>query len=333
MHRKLPICVFLIFAFVFAFIGCSFQSSGSPSGKDAGEEAADTKEASSGIGNAKAAGKKAEAGGRATVQTCLVPEASGDVTYGDDTVSIDASHTDEGYVMIRYQGGASKVKVQIMVPDSTTYTYTLAGSSYETFPLSEGDGSYKVDVLEHVQDDMYALAFSQEMQVELADEFRPFLYPNQYAWFTRDDETVACGIRLSGESADDLDYVERVYLYIIENITYDEELAATVTGGYLPDVDRTLKTKKGICFDYASLMAAMLRSQGIPTKLQIGYSGEAYHAWISVYLTEIGWVDSIIEFDGKHWSLMDPTLAAGNSRSSLKKYIGDGKNYTVKYSY
>ena len=259
MHRKLPICVFLIFAFVFAFIGCSFQSSGSPSGKDAGEEAADTKEASSGIGNAKAAGKKAEAGGRATVQTCLVPEASGDVTYGDDTVSIDASHTDEGYVMIRYQGGASKVKVQITVPDSTTYTYTLAGSSYETFPLSEGDGSYKVDVLEHVQDDMYALAFSQEMQVELADEFRPFLYPNQYAWFTRDDETVACGIRLSGESADDLDYVERVYLYIIENITYDEELAATVTGGYLPDVDRTLQTKKGICFDYASLMAAMLR--------------------------------------------------------------------------
>jgi hypothetical protein len=32
---------------------------------------------------------------------------------------------------------------------------------------------------------------------------------------------------------------------------------------------------------------------------------------------------NIIEFDGKSWSLMDPTLAAGNSRSSLKKY-GDG---------
>ena len=43
------------------------------------------------------------------------------------------------------------------------------------------------EALEHVQDDMYALAFSQEIQVELADEFRPFLYPNQYAWFTRDD--------------------------------------------------------------------------------------------------------------------------------------------------
>ena len=46
-----------------------------------------------------------------------------------------------------------------------------------------------------------------------------------------------------------------------------------------------------------------------------------------------GWVDNIIEFDGKDWSLMDPTLAASNSASSVKKYIGDGSNYTVKYSY
>lgn len=330
MHRKFLVCVLLIFVFVFSFIGCSFQSSGFPSKKAAGEKPAETKGSTGTSGDAV---QKSAGGQRTTVKNCLVPEASGDVVYGDDTVSIDASHVSEGYVMIRYQGSASKVKAQITVPDATTYTYTLSGGSYETFPLSEGDGSYRVDVLENVRDDMYALVFSQDIQVKLTDEFRPFLYPNQYAWFTQDDDAVSCGVSLSDESADDLDYVERVYLYIIENIVYDEELAATVTSGYLPDVDRTLKTKKGICFDYASLMAAMLRSQGIPTKLQIGYSGDAYHAWISVYLAQIGWVDGIIEFDGKHWSLMDPTLAASNSRSSIKKYIGDGKNYTVKYSY
>ena len=169
--------------------------------------------------------------------------------------------------------------------------------------------------------------------MELAGEFRHFLYSYPYSRFTRDDETVACGIRLSGESADDLDYVERVYLYIIENITYDEELAATVTGGYLPDVDRTLKTKKGICFDYASVMSSMLRSQKIPTKLEVGYAGEAYHAWISVYLEDVGWVDNMIEFDGKSWSLMDPTFAAGSNNKALKEFIGDGSNYVVKYSY
>lgn len=80
-------------------------------------------------------------------------------------------------------------------------------------------------------------------------------------------------------------------------------------------------------------MGAMLRSQGIPTKLEVGYSGDAYHAWISSYTKESGWIDGVIQFDGDTWTLMDPTLAAGNSASSVKKYIGDGSNYVVKYSY
>ena len=80
-------------------------------------------------------------------------------------------------------------------------------------------------------------------------------------------------------------------------------------------------------------MSAMLRSQRIPTKLEVGYSGDVYHAWISCYVDEIGWVDNIIEFDGKNWSIMDPTLAANNSASDVKKYAGNGKNYVTKYTY
>ena len=30
---------------------------------------------------------------------------------------------------------------------------------------------------------------------------------------------------------------------------------------------------------------------------------------------------------------MDPTLAANNDEASVKKYVGDGSNYIVKYSY
>ena len=51
-----------------------------------------------------------------------------------------------------------------------------------------------------------------------------------------------------------------------------------------------LAQKKGICFDYAALMTAMLRSQDIPTKLVVGYTGNLYHAWINVYLEGQGWV-------------------------------------------
>ena len=98
-------------------------------------------------------------------------------------------------------------------------------------------------------------------------------------------------------------------------------------------MDETLKSGKGICFDYAALMSAMLRSQRIPVRLEVGYVGEIYHAWISCYIEDVGWVDDIIEFDGKNWSLMDPTLAANNDKDSTKEYIGDKSRYIVKYSY
>ena len=71
----------------------------------------------------------------------------------------------------------------------------------------------------------------------------------------------------------------------------------------------------------------------MPTKLVTGYSGKAYHAWVSVYLEKRGWVDHIIFFDGKKWTLMDPTLGANNDEKEVKKYVGDGSNYTEKYVY
>lgn len=263
----------------------------------------------------------------------LVPKASGTIVYGNDTVSIDASNTGEGYVMLQYKGKADKAKLQITIPDSTVYTYTLTTGSYETFPLTGGNGHYHMDVLEHAQDDLYALAFSRNIDVTIKDKFKPFLYPNQYVWFTADSRAVKLGQEISGKSSDDLDYVAKVYDYVIHHIKYDDKKAEDTPTDYIPNLDETLKTDKGICFDYASLMAAMLRSQSIPTKLEVGYSGEVYHAWVSVYMKEKGWIDNIIEFDGRSWSLMDPTLGANNSAKAVGKYISDGSNYIVKYSY
>lgn len=272
-------------------------------------------------------------GTRESLHEFLLPEATGAVAYGNESASIDASNTSEGYVMISYTGAAQKAKVQITDPSGTVYTYTILVSSYQTFPLSGGNGSYHIDVLENVQDDLYAMVFSQDIEVTIADEFKPFLYPNQYSWFTADMQAIKLGIELSDSSSGDLDFVGRVYTYVTENISYDMALAADVPLNYIPDIDTTLSKKTGICFDYASLMTALLRSQGVPTKLEVGYSGTAYHAWISVYLEETGWVNNIIEFDGNSWSLMDPTLGSNNDNEAVGQYIGDGTNYMVKYHY
>jgi transglutaminase-like putative cysteine protease len=134
------------------------------------------------------------------------------------------------------------------------------------------------------------------------------------------------------DTATDLEALEAIYDYVVQNITYDEVKAETVEAGYLPDVDETLATGTGICFDYAALMTAMLRSRDIPCRLVIGYSGDIKHAWIDVYIRSVGWVDQAISFDGDTWTRMDPTFDANSEQSEdIRNYIGNDENYTVQY--
>ena len=99
-------------------------------------------------------------------------------------------------------------------------------------------------------------------------------------------------------------------------------------------VDDILAAKKGICFDYAAVMTAMLRSQNIPCKLVVGYAGTIYHAWIDVYVDGTGWIAGAIRFDGKDWTLMDPTFVSSGKRSpSIMEYVTTDSNYSQKYAY
>lgn len=285
-------------------------------------------------GSSSASRKEHSGPPRDSTPKVLTPSADGVNVYQNDFASIDASNTSQGYVMVKYNGANEKVKLQITCPDQSCYTYLISGrGAYDTFPLTAGNGSYTLQVLENVAGDTYTVSLTQSINVSIEDEFLPFLYPNQYVNFHTDSKAVSKGSDLAKDTYSDLDVVQNIYNYVIKNISYDTEKAQNVSYGYVPDVDDTLSSKKGICFDYAALMTSMLRSQNIPTKLEVGYSGDAYHAWISTYIDDKGWVDDIIQFDGDTWQIMDPTLAATNDSAAVKKYVGDGSHYVVKYTY
>ena len=285
-------------------------------------------------GSSSASRKEHSGPPRDSTPKVLTPSADGVTVYQNDFASIDASNTSQGYVMVKYNGTNEKVKLQITCPDQSCYTYLISDrGAYDTFPLTAGNGSYALQVLENVAGDTYTVSLAQSINVSIEDEFLPFLYPNQYVNFHTDSKAVSKGSDLAKDTYSDLDVVQDIYNYVIKNISYDTEKAQSVSYGYVPDVDDTLSSKKGICFDYAALMTSMLRSQNIPTKLEVGYSGDAYHAWISTYIDDKGWVDDIIQFDGDTWQIMDPTLAATNDSAAVKKYVGDGSHYVVKYTY
>lgn len=264
---------------------------------------------------------------------CLVPQASGITQYTNDLACIDVSNTSEGYLMVSYKGKNPKVKLQITGPDAVTYTYNLEKTGFEAFPLSAGSGNYKAAVYENVTGNQYSTALSKNFDVTIKNTFGPNLYPNQYVDFNAGSLVVSKAKELAQNCSNDLDVVSKVYNFVSSTITYDHQKAATVQSGYTSNVDTILCSGTGICLDYAAVMTSMLRSQSIPTRLEVGYAGSAYHAWISTYITDIGWVNGIIQFDGQNWSLMDPTFAANSSEAALKSFIGDGTNYHTKYVY
>jgi len=271
----------------------------------------------------------------AALPTMLMPEASGEKVKKTAKAEIDYSNTEDGYVMVRYTAKTTKrIKAQVKGPDAT-YTYNIpVGAKWTTLPLTAGNGSYKITVYQNVTGSKYAAVTSVTTGVKLADEFAPYIRPNQYVNYEAAPKTIAKAAELTKGTKDTMAKVEKVYDYVVDNLRYDYDRAATVKSGYLPELDSVLAEKKGICFDYASLMTGMLRSQGVPCRLLIGYAGTQYHAWISVWTAEQGWVDGVIRFNGTSWQRMDPTFASTAQRSSsVMNYIAADANYVVSYQY
>lgn len=269
----------------------------------------------------------------------LLPSHPGVKVEKNKRAELDYSNAADGYVMVYFHAQTTKrLKVKIQGPTTEGgYQYNLTQGEWTTFPLSDGNGSYSIKVYEETSGNKYAAVLSKTVSVTMTDEFAPFIRPNQYVDYANATNTLEKAKELTAGETDPLKKVEKVYNFVVRNLTYDTALAQSVQSGYLPDLDKVLAAQKGICFDYAALMTAMLRSQDVPCKLVVGYVGSknpAYHAWISVWTKDQGWVDGAIFFDGSAWQRMDPTFASsGKGSQAIMQYIGDGSNYSERYLY
>jgi transglutaminase-like putative cysteine protease len=74
----------------------------------------------------------------------------------------------------------------------------------------------------------------------------------------------------------------------------------------VPVLDSVFNAKKGICFDFSSLFGGVLRSQGIPTRLVMGYipelgDGTVLHAWNEIWI-DYRWVAVDATFDAAYFA-------------------------------
>ena len=319
MHRKRHICLILAFVSLLLLCACPSDSTTEPPPEpEPSFSLEEQTTARSGI-----------AAYAAPDFTDAVFNASEAVGNGNS--HIDLSSVSQGYVAVSAVS-ESRLKFQV-IKDDFTYNYDISSQGLPSvFPLQSGDGEYRFRIMENVTESKYTELYSAIAEVVLADEFQPFIRPNSYVNYSRASNCVKIASDLASTAANAPEAAAEIYRFIVANIRYDPEKAATVKSGYLPDPDETLAAGKGICFDYASLAAAMLRSQGIPAKLICGYvaPNDLYHAWNMFYTPETGWVTVEYEVRGDSWNRIDLTFAAGGANSD---FIGDGSNYTDLYTY
>lgn len=254
------------------------------------------------------------------------------VVYGANGTRIDVSSLQAGYVGA---SGVSPARLNFEVScGDMSYHYVLPNDGTPIIcPLNMGNGVYSFTVWQNTTGDRY-VEFSAPVVVDVAleSEFAPFLRPSFYCRYDPASACVALANELTVDAENQGDALASIYDWIVANVDYDYDKAAIAPTlkNYIPFPDETMQTKIGICFDYSSLAAAMLRSQGIPCTVMTGYVApdNVYHAWNQVYIDGT-WKTASIAINAGTWSLIDTTFAAGGAT----KFIGDGSNYTNRYTY
>ena len=236
------------------------------------------------------------------------PESSGEYIASDGKLIIDASHMDQGYIMCCVSAPTShRLKVRMTYATGAQLDYDLDNDGdYVVFPLQLGSGNYDFALYENVSGSKYSAEGKVSLTAQLNDENAAFLVPNQYVDYVRTTNAVL----KSDELATQGDIYQTVCDFMTNEFSYDFVRAKTIAAGTLPEIEQCFDARSGICQDLSAVMVCMLRVQGIPAKLMIGYADKYYHAW------------TVAVVDGQE-VFFDPTHAIGclnASRYTIERF-------------
>ena len=223
---------------------------------------------------------------------------------------IDSSMAKDGYVTVTYPQKITKIMKVIVQKDDEKYTYDLKSNDEIKYPLQMGTGQYKVTVYENISGTKYKAVDSVSFNVAAIDEKSVYTISNPIINYSKEMISIVELNKLVESSKNTTEKVDTIYNYMISKITYDMDKIKNLKSDYVPVIDEVYLTNKGICYDYSSLFASILRDLNIPTRLVMGYAPNVngYHAWNQIFI------------DGK-WITTDTT------------YDAQAKSYKINYSF
>lgn len=218
----------------------------------------------------------------------------GSVAKAENGVNI--ANNGNGTVTVKYDNENQK-KIAVTVKKTgqdSQYNYFVSDTDVNlSVPLTAGNGTYQVSVLKNIKDSQYSPLMSTEVKLELKDSKSAYLTSNDMIRWSKKNAAIKKANKLTKKYKSQENKIKVLYKYLVKNYDYDYAKFSKNTSGnlayYTPDISKTYKSKKGICYDMSALTASMMRSVGVHTKMVTGYpkskyyNGSQYHAWNQVY--------------------------------------------------
>ncbi len=152
-------------------------------------------------------------------------------------------------------------------------------------------------------------------------------------WDTNDTSIKRLSNLLTANQTTVYGKVKAIYLWVADNIEYDNEKYNSSINGVPTEqytASRTLALKRGVCVDISNLFIALCRASGIPAVAMTGntYNGvsggdnvDNGHAWSAAYIPGYGWAE--VDATWKQFARLDAVHVA---RSRIR-WASDSDGY------
>jgi len=206
------------------------------------------------------------------------------VTLAGD--SFDTWFSFQGTVTEKYTG----IIVRTVLGEDQAYYYypavgnTVAGAVYLRF----GEGTYRVDINLVKPSNPGVISYDSLARVQIKNTDNGDMRYLLPSWGIESSNPVITkkARQIVGQAGDDYSRTKAIFGWVSKNMVYDMD---KFRRGEFYDNDgavKALQTQKGLCRDYANLVTAMCRAEGIEARTVIGEAGTGGtwygHAWNEV---------------------------------------------------
>lgn len=231
----------------------------------------------------------------------------------------------EGHIRISGSSTKSKIKLLVIGVDKQTwYELKVIDGEFTEEVWLNRQGEYTINVMVNEYGRKYSKG--PGFTVKNTEELDKYLISAKHIE-SNEEIIIDTALEITKNCSSDLDKVRAIYDWVVDNIEYDyEKLSKHDKGQYDNQYGalNTLNTRKGVCYDYSTLVAALTRSIGIKAKVVEGNLDKGrlkgFHAWNEVFISESG-----------GWINIDTTLAATTGENYFD--FADNDESYVLYEY